>query len=392
MSPPPPTMQILFMPCGLYFIVTLRVVVAFVPHTTYSFLSVNSTERKCNNRGKPQGHGYGKDKCPCVGIDNLRGYFASNLDFYHVQYPLEAGASCSAWDKGVHPECSGEPVPNWCRQKWCFVDPCECELDEAPKRTNLGVTYQGGPAFYSYKTCDDFDFYTLDHNPNACPIQKDAVSCTGKPDCTWDGSTCKDKIVAEVCAKKKHADPHTYGKEGCRCVGFGGRKNGRAVLAINDHEEAVYDSNVGSVCQAWESTSHPECLKTDGTRPKFCDQRWCYVDPCSCDTLTPPKTVMSGNMDQRFQGKTVYWSYETCGSVDEWTSTLKSEYCVTQTTEASCNTMEKCTWTGKNCVGRALKEICTEQKSSGVLGIEVFSSGVRPILGFFTFLVSLFMA
>lgn len=376
------------MTSGLHLLLAISSAMAAVHHPTYAFLGMNATQSKCDHRGgKPKGHGYGQDTCPCVGIDNLRGYFASNLDYYHVQYPLEAGASCDNWDKGVHPECAGEPVPQWCRKSWCFVDPCNCDLDDSPKKSRLGVTYQGGPAFYSYKTCNDFDFYTLDHNPDACPIQKDAATCSGKSNCVWNGAQCKDKIVSDVCAAKRNADPSVHGKDDCRCIGFGGRENGKAVLHINHEDQAIYDANVGSVCKAWEATSHPDCLKTDGTRPAFCDDRWCYVDPCSCNTLTPPRTVMSANGDQRFQGKTVYWSYETCGSKDEWTKTLKSEYCVSQTTEATCSMMEKCVWTGKGCVGKAFKDICTDQKSSGVLGIEVFNAGARPIVGILSFLV-----
>jgi hypothetical protein len=177
-----------------------------------------------------------------------------------------------------------------------------------------------------------------------------------------------------------------YGQDGCRCVGFAGKKNGKAVLAVSDYEEAIYDSNVGSSCKAWERDAHPECKKTDGTKPAFCEQRWCYVDPCTCNTKTPPRTVMESNMDQRFQGKTVYWSYETCGSEDKWSETLKSEYCVTQTTKATCEMMDKCLWTGSTCIGKALKEVCTEQKRTGILGIEVFASSVRPFIGVLTIL------
>jgi hypothetical protein len=386
-------MQAFTKTCGLYLVVAVSWAnAAVVHHPTYSFLGLNATQAKCSQRGKPLGHGYGTNKCPCVGIDKIRGYFSTNLDFYMVQYPLGAGASCNTWDQGAHPACKKNPPPQWCMQSWCFVDPCECELDEPPKITRTGVTYQGGPAFYSYKTCNDFDFYTLENNPDACPIQKDSPTCVSKKGCAWDGVNCKDKIVQSVCSQRKSADPATFGQDGCRCVGFGGRVNGRAILAIDNNDEAIYDPNVGSVCKAWEADSHPLC-KEGGTKPGFCSQRWCYVDPCSCNTVTTPTTVMKANGYQRFQGKTVYWSYETCGSKDEWTKTLKSEYCVTQTSEETCKMMEKCTWTGKKCVGRAFEDICTEQKATGVLGIEVFtgpSSGVRPLLGIVTIL-GLFM-
>lgn len=344
---------------------------------TISFLKQNAS---CDQKsGKPQGHGYGKNKCPCVGIDNLRGYFAANLDFHLVQYPLEAGASCNTWEKGVHPECAGEPMPDWCRQSWCYVDPCHCDLDVPPKRTNMGVTFQGNPAYFSYDTCNAFDFWSAEKNKDACVNQKDAASCSSKADCAWNGGKCQFQEAAQVCASSKTMPVSTYGSQDCRCVGFGGRKNGKAVRFINAHEEATYNSNVGSSCEAWEMEAHHECKK-DGPKPGWCSQKWCYVDPCKCNLAKPPTAVMNENQNERFQGKTAYWSYETCGSTDLWTETLKEEYCPTYTTEASCEKVgkNKCMWTGDKCMGKALGELCAEQKSSGVLGVEVpLESGDR---------------
>jgi hypothetical protein len=82
---------------------------------------------------------------------------------------------------------------------------------------------------------------------------------------------------------------------------------------------------------------------------------------------------MRANTYERFQGKTAFFSYETCGSVDHWTDTLKKEYCHTYTTEASCNAVtgnRKCMWHGGKCMGKALGELCAEQKKTGILGME----------------------
>jgi hypothetical protein len=83
---------------------------------------------------------------------------------------------------------------------------------------------------------------------------------------------------------------------------------------------------------------------------------------------------MEANSAMRFQGKTAYWSYATCGSVNEWSTNMKSKYCVSQTTESGCTAMKKCTWTEGKCLGKAFVEICAKQKETGVLGVEVFET------------------
>jgi hypothetical protein len=108
------------------------------------------------------------------------------------------------------------------------------------------------------------------------------------------------------------------------------------------------------------------------------------VDPCKCKLATDPRAVMTGNAYERFQGKTAFFSYETCGSTDYWTDHLKHEYCHTYTTEASCKTVNKCMWTGAKCTSKALGEVCKEQKSTGILGVEAGGEsgsalGFRPL-------------
>jgi hypothetical protein len=94
------------------------------------------------------------------------------------------------------------------------------------------------------------------------------------------------------------------------------------------------------------------------------------VDPCKCNLAKPPSAVMTANAYERYQGKTAFFSYETCGSTDLWTDTLKTEYCHTYTTEATCEKLDKCMWTGGKCTPTAIGKICAEQKASGILGIE----------------------
>lgn len=52
-----------------------------------------------------------------------------------VSYPAEIGGTCEAWDQGTHPMCRGKDAPKWCKQRWCYVDPCTCDLPQKPKAT-----------------------------------------------------------------------------------------------------------------------------------------------------------------------------------------------------------------------------------------------------------------
>lgn len=284
-----------------------------------TFLRSNST----NEAAGP----YGKPSCPCVGIDNLKGYYATQQDAYHVQYPAEAGASCSTWDSHgtKHPECRGGfyDGPEWCRQSWCYVDPCNCHLDVLPKMTNAGIEYQGSPAYWSYNTCGGMDFYSQEMNKDACIMQKTESACSKNPDCAWNGELCGGKEAVSTCKNAAKKDESKYGQEDCRCIGIGGRHPGKAFMYINEQDLARYDPNVGSRCEAWEMDAHPQCLK-DGEKPGWCSLKWCFVDPCKCKTKVPPKAVSGPNQGMMFQGKLAHWSAETCGNEDTWSSSNSS--------------------------------------------------------------------
>lgn len=102
----------------------------------------------------------GLSGCTCVGIAELLGTRRLYLDGAWVDYPGGAGSSCAAWDENRHPDCSAVDPPAWCRQPWCYVDPCNCGVS-SDKATSLpGATFQGKPLYYSYTTCGGADMYT----------------------------------------------------------------------------------------------------------------------------------------------------------------------------------------------------------------------------------------
>lgn len=341
-----------------------------------AILGSNSTNLRNCAQNEPGRKLYGKDKCPCVGIDNLPGYYATQEDFYHVERPVEAGATCEAWDEGKHPACRGSFPPQWCSQSWCYVDPCNCHIEVPPKPTRAGISYQGQPAYWSYKTCGGIDFYSADLAPDSCVMQKTASDCAKNDKCAWNGEICGGKEAITQCSNAHQVDASLHGQEDCRCVGLDGRDTGKAFMYINEKELMPYPPSVGGTCKAWEE-NHPECQKA-GEKPSWCSAKWCFVDPCKCKLAEPPKSVMGPNRAMRFQGKTAFWSYATCGSQDTWTDAQSGKYCTHHKTEAACAKVDRCAWDGKHCLGKALVGICQKQQETGVLGIEApFSSGTH---------------
>jgi len=234
--------------------------------------------------------------------------------------------------------------------------------------TVSGIKYQGNDAYWSYATCGSTDFFSAE-TKGACINQKSQGECEKLSKCAWDGKQCGGKEVVKTCKESDKKDVSIYGEEDCRCVGLDGRDIGKAFMHINDKDMIAYSANVGSTCKAWENENHPDCLK-DGEKPAWCSAKWCFVDPCKCKTKVAPKAVMDANKAMRFQGKTAYWSYATCGSEDSWSAGMKNQYCPEQKSEAACAKLSKCGWTGKECLGKALVEICAKQEETGILGVE----------------------
>jgi len=275
---------------------------------------------------------HGSEDCRCIGIDEIEGETVIALKNHgNVSYPAEVGSHCEAWDAEVHPGCPGE---SWCAQEWCYVDPCKCKNVAAlPKPSTYlpDAKYQGKPVHFSYSTCGATDSYSAKQEKKTA------------------------KHIKKTCAV--HVDSSTWGAKNCRCVGMG-PQNGTTKVAIKG-KKVAFPADVGSTCNAWEDENHPDCDSADP--PAWCSQSWCYVDPCSCDMETPPKT--SNYMpDANYQGKPVYYSYATCGGSDSW-STGRKDACVNQKTSGSCGKLDKCAWTGKVCLGKELVEVCDLQPS-----------------------------
>mmetsp|Transcript_87743 Transcript_87743/g.245574 ORF Transcript_87743/g.245574 Transcript_87743/m.245574 type:complete len:195 (+) Transcript_87743:275-859(+) len=142
----------------------------------------------------------GHHKCKCIGLDDVPGTIKVTLSGFDkpVSFPGELGSTCKAWDAGTNPECLEDSPPAWCSQRWCYVDPCSCDIDELPTVTMYlpKALYQGKSLFYSYDTCGSKDHYTETENTEACQNQGSKQACmskrfaSGSNKCAWTGTEC----------------------------------------------------------------------------------------------------------------------------------------------------------------------------------------------------------
>ena len=138
------------------------------------------------------------------------------------------------------------------------------------------------------------------------------------------------------------------GDSKCPCIGFKGVQ-GYFNATVGD-KVVRYPAETGGSCQPWDEDQHP-CLEKPA---QWCFKAWCYVDPCNCITVAPPK--VAHYIEATYQSHSIYYSYETCGDEDHYTSTF-AEACVNQK-EDTCH--GKCSWTGSQCLGTEFATMCQQ--------------------------------
>lgn len=139
----------------------------------------------------------GLPKCRCVGFADVPGNTEVAFKNDEVgSYPGDMGSKCVPWDEHHHPDCKGKgkDAPSWCRARWCYVDPCGCELPngEVPKISAYlpEATFTGKSLYYSYETCKSEDTWTAKHHKHACVNQETKRDCRSSGRCAWTGDRC----------------------------------------------------------------------------------------------------------------------------------------------------------------------------------------------------------
>lgn len=233
---------------------------------------------------------YGDFACPCVGIVGLTGFTSVTIGVDTVvdMYPSDVGSSCDAWDDGRYPGlCIGNAYTDadWCSSKWCYVDPCNCNIATIPTPLDylFGATYQGKRIFYSYATCASNNTY----DP---PM---SIAQTAECSKTWDATT--------------------YGLESCPCVGIDGLTGTTTVTIGGMTFDNLYPNEIGSSCKAWDDNRYPgSCTGNAATDADWCSSKWCYVDKSTCTGLSEGPYKSTYLADGKFKGNKLFYSYITC--------------------------------------------------------------------------------
>eukprot|EP00928_Gymnodinium_smaydae_P044766 TRINITY_DN2987_c0_g1_i1.p1 TRINITY_DN2987_c0_g1~~TRINITY_DN2987_c0_g1_i1.p1 ORF type:complete len:370 (+),score=46.95 TRINITY_DN2987_c0_g1_i1:64-1110(+) len=316
--------------------------------------------------------GLGAPQCPCVGVVGRRGQVMQPINSslkLSVVVAEEYGSTCKVWDDGNYPGCKDGQDPgkgnSWCAQSWCYVDPCNCNLTTAPVQSFSfpDSKVQGKPLYYSYDTCGGADEYSVENNARSCVAQTTKAACEGlqadgAPKCAWSGSQCVKKELLETCTTP--ADSDVWGNQDCPCIGVSNRtgfSNANAEGSTVD-----YPPGVGSHCKAWEQyVNYPGC--EGDNPPSWCSTKWCYVDPCNCKLNDDP-VISYSFPDAKYQGKSLFYSYSTCGGSDSWTASNHDDACVNQKDQSSCAGLmkdgsNKCAWKDGTCKGKDIVDSCS---------------------------------
>ena len=90
---------------------------------------------------------------------------------------------------------------------WCYVDPCECQLEVPPKTSSYLPKARGNgkPIYFSYAACGAEDEYTKG-NEEACVNQDVESNCTKLPRSTWGLTTFPEfgEVPQQIEAKFRH--------------------------------------------------------------------------------------------------------------------------------------------------------------------------------------------
>jgi hypothetical protein len=138
----------------------------------------------------------GPSQCKCKAPNELTAsmpmsdgkyvYTEAIPDTQNGLVPTLFGSFCKSWDQfppsGLKPfteywGCNASAtggVQEWCKDQWCYVDPCDCEPDVA---TGESLMFTGANLFFSYDLC--------------CMETKTMEGCMFAPGCTWDGIQCR---------------------------------------------------------------------------------------------------------------------------------------------------------------------------------------------------------
>ena len=111
----------------------------------------------------------GTASCPCLSKQALLGGDSfCNYDIRTVSgdcYDDSFGwGECKPHDLSITKACVNfDPMPKWCENSFCWVDPANCDRPNHPSSENYfsgAKLSDGTPLTYSYQTCGSLDYYS----------------------------------------------------------------------------------------------------------------------------------------------------------------------------------------------------------------------------------------
>merc|ERR1719160_214263 len=117
-------------------------------------------------------------------------------------------------------------------------------------------------------------------------------------------------IIALACLVALATGQSTKGNPGCPCIGYFHPDclprvacadkpykddKGECIQPTVQKKKQLYPTNYGTICQAHMEPGHSDCYDVDAGTPLpaegsgaakeqagWCDDPWCYIDPCNC--------------------------------------------------------------------------------------------------------------
>jgi len=218
--------------------------------------------------------------CPCLPTPTDPAKKKMTAVTGKPQYPATLpayGWGCKAHDDGYDvcdpkhnpaPKTGAGEKDDWCKSKWCYVDPNNC--DHFTRET----TYTAEKDYFSYEACD--------------------ANFKGNG---WVGrcKNCALPYVNSFCT--------CGGLEGCKCLAGATKQQ----QATGKPKYAAEVPAYGSGCKAHDK-GYDTCKTSKNTAAgkadDWCEDKWCFVDPNTCKFKTLKVSYTKNPND--------YFSYETC--------------------------------------------------------------------------------
>jgi len=132
----------------------------------------------------------GSTNCPCIGSNGQTAVdgkiVTDKVGFSGHKYSIDYGNQCTPHGEPGSDACNGNYPASWCKDAWCYVDPCSCNDPGVGLSDYFTSTSSGKPLYYSYSTCGSADGY----NSAKCPAIATETACSAANDCAWSGGAC----------------------------------------------------------------------------------------------------------------------------------------------------------------------------------------------------------